>query len=157
MNVPIWIFIGFQRGDRQDSQKLNNDNSSRLPTVSAQCVIPIEKNPDGGIMLIYDDDDYSQSYAQIKEAFRVLTKYDILQPCISLDKIRFSNIRVDDVGYTFYVVDISSHQNYTAFQPIKAEFKFDGVGPNDISGYVLVLTNKLVSISSPGQQHFNLI
>ena len=39
MNVPIWINIGFQQQDRQDSQNLNNDTFCRLPVVSAQCVI----------------------------------------------------------------------------------------------------------------------
>ena len=38
-NVPIWIIIGFQQPDRQDSQNLKNDTFCRLPVVSAQCVI----------------------------------------------------------------------------------------------------------------------
>ena len=70
MNVPIWIIIGFQQQDRQDSQNLNNDTFCRLPVVSAQCVIGTEKYPDAAILLNYDDDDYSQGYHQIKEAFR---------------------------------------------------------------------------------------
>ena len=60
MNVPIWIIIGFQQRDRQDSQNLNNDTFCRLPVVSAQCIIGREKYPDAGILLNYDDDDYSQ-------------------------------------------------------------------------------------------------
>ena len=79
MNVPIWIIIGFKQQDRQDSQDLNNDTICRLPVVSAQCVIGTEKNPDAGILINYDDDDYSQGYHQIKEAFRALTKDDILE------------------------------------------------------------------------------
>ena len=67
MNVPIWIIIGFQQQDRQDSQNLNNDTFCRLPVVSAQCVIGTEKYPDAGILLNYDDDDYSQGYHQIKK------------------------------------------------------------------------------------------
>ena len=43
MNVPIWIIIGFQQQDRQDSQNLNNDTFCRLPVVSAQCIIGTEK------------------------------------------------------------------------------------------------------------------
>ena len=66
MNVPIRIFIGFQQRRRQDSQNLNFDSFNRLPVTSCQCVIGTEKNPDGGIILIYDDDAYSQGYAQIK-------------------------------------------------------------------------------------------
>ena len=65
MNMPIWIIIGFQQQDRQDSQSLNNDRFCRLPVVSAQYIIGTEKDPDAGIILNYDDDDYSQGYHQI--------------------------------------------------------------------------------------------
>ena len=158
MNVPIWIIIGFQQQDRQDSQNSNNDTFCRLPIVSAQCIIGTEKYPDAGIFLNYDDDDdYSQGYTQFKEAFRALTKDDILQPYISDDNFRTSNARADDVGYNLYVFDIRYQKNSTNSQPIKTEFKFDGVVPNDINGYVLVLTNKLISISSDGQRMFDLV
>ena len=157
MNVPIWIIIGFQQQDRQDSKNLNNDTFCRLPVVSAQCIIGTEKYPDASILLNYDDDDYSQGYHQIKEAFRALTKYDILQPYISDDNFRTSNSAANDVGYNLYVFDIRYQKDFTNSQPIKVEFKFDGVVPNDINGYALVLTNKLISISSDGQRHFDLI
>ena len=98
MNVPIWIIIGFQQRDRQDSQNLNNDTFCRLPAFSAQCIIGTEKYPDAGILLNYDDDDYSQGYHQIKEAFRALTKDDILQPYISEADFRRSNAAADDIG-----------------------------------------------------------
>ena len=48
-------------------------------------------------------------------------------------------------------------QNFTAPQPIKVEFKFDVVVPNDNNVYALVLTKKLVSISSDVQRQFDLI
>ena len=95
MNVPIWIFTGFQQQDRQDSRDLNNDTFCRLPVVSAH--------------------------------------------------------------YNLYVFDKRYQKNYTASQTIKVEFKFDGLVPNIVNGYALVLTNKLVSISSVGQRHFDLI
>ena len=157
MNVPIWIFIGFQQQGRQDSQNLNNDTFCRIPVVSAQCIIGTEKYPDAGILLNNDDDDYSPGYHQIKEAFRALTKDDILQPYISEADFRSSNAAANDVGYNLYVFDIRYQKDFTNSQPIKVEFKFDGVVPNDINGYALVLTNKLVSISSDGQRHFDLI
>ena len=156
-NVPIWIVHGFQQLDRQDSQNLNIDTFCRLPIVSAQCVIGTEKNPDAGIILNYDDDDYKQGHGQIKEALRVLTKDDILQPYISEADFRTSNVRADDVGYNIYVFEIRYQKNFTKSQPIKVEFKFDGVVLNDINGYILVLTNKVVSLSSDGQRHFDLI
>ena len=157
MNVPIWIIIGFQQQDSQDSQNLNNDTFYRLPVVSAQCIIGTEKYPDSGILLNYDDDDYSQGYHQIKEAFKALTKDNILQPYISDDNFRTSSTAANGVGYNLYVFDIRYQKDFTNSQPIKVEFKFDGIVANDINGYALVLTNKLVSISSDGQRHFDLV
>ena len=157
INVSIWIFIGFQQQDRQDSQNLNNDAFCRLSVVSAQCIIGTEKYPDAGIILNYDDDDYSQGYSQIKEAFRALTKDNILETYIDDDNFITSNARADDVGYNLYVFDIRYQKNFTKSQPIKVEFKFNGVVPNDTNGYALVLTNRLISISSDGQRYFDLI
>ena len=157
MNIPIWIIKCFQQQDRQDSQNLNNDTFCRLPVVSAQGVIGTEKYPDSGILINYDDDDYSQGYHQIKEAFTALTKDDILQANIAEEDFRTSNVKAADVGYDLYVFDIRHQKNYTASQPIKVKFKFNGFIPNDVNGYALVLTNELVSISSDGQRNFDLI
>ena len=49
INVPIWIIVGFQQRDRQDSQSLNNDTFYRPPLKSAHCNIGTEKYADGGI------------------------------------------------------------------------------------------------------------
>ena len=80
MNVPLWKIIGFQERDRQDSQNLNNDNFCWLLGTSAQCILSTEKEPDSGVILIYDDDEYSRGFAQTKEAFRASTKENILTP-----------------------------------------------------------------------------
>ena len=55
-----------------------------------------------------------------------------------------------------YVFDIRYQKSFESSQPIKVEFKFDGVVPAGIYGYALVLTNKLISISSDGQRMFDL-
>ena len=80
-----------------------------------------------------------------------------IQPYISDDNFRTSNVAANDIGYNLYVFDIRYQKDFTNSQPIKVEFKFDGVVPNDINGYALVLTNKLISISSDGQRMFDLI
>ena len=85
--IPIGIIAGFQQRERQDSENINNDTFYRPPVTSAQCIICTEKYPDAGILLNYDDDDYSQGHGQIKEASRFLTKNDILNPYIYLIKI----------------------------------------------------------------------
>ena len=108
MNVPIWIIIGFQQQDRQDSQNLNNDTFCRLPVVSAQCIIGTEKFPDTGMLLIYDDDDYSQGYHQIKETFKALTKDDTLQPNYpkKISELQMLELLMLVIIYTFSIYDI---------------------------------------------------
>ena len=69
INVPIWIIVGFQRRDRQDSQNLNNDTFYRPPVSSCQCISGTERYHYTSILLNYDDDDYSLGYEQIKKAF----------------------------------------------------------------------------------------
>ena len=155
INVPIWIFVAFQQNDRQNDQNLNNDTFYRPLITSAQCIIGTKKYPDSGILLNYNDDDYSQGYGQIKEAFRSLTKDNFLQPYISEHDFRSSN-NGDNIGYNIYVFDIRYQKNFESSQPIKVEFKFDGVVPASICGYALALTNKLISISSDGQRMFDL-
>ena len=155
INVPIWIFVAFQQLDRQNDQNLNNDTFYRLPVTSAQCIIGTEKYPDSGILLNYNDDDYSQGYGQVREAFRALTRDDILQPYISEDDFRSSN-ESNNIGYDIYAFDIRYQKNFESSQPIKVEFKFDGVIPAGIYGYASVLTNRLISIISDGQRMFDL-
>ena len=155
INVSIWIFVAFQQNDRENDQNLNNDTFYRPLVTSAQCIIGTENYPDSGILINYNDDDYSQGYGQIKEAFKALTKDNLLQPYISDDDFRSSN-NGDNIGYNIYVFDIRYQKNFESSQPIKVEFKFDGVVPAGIYGYALVLTNKLISISSDGQRMFDL-
>ena len=78
--VPLWIFVGFQEIERQVSQNLNKVSFYRPPVTSAQCPIGTKNYPDSATLLIYDDDEYSQRYSQIKEGFKVLTKDDIIMP-----------------------------------------------------------------------------
>ena len=155
MNIPTWIFVVFQQNDRQNDQNLNNDTFVSLPVISAQVVIGTERYPDSGILLNYEDDDYSQGYGQIKEAFQALTKDDTLQPYISEDDFRSSN-EGNNIGYNIYASDIRYQKKFENAQPVKIEFKFFENIPAGIYGYALVLTNRLASITSNGQRMFDL-
>ena len=156
MKVPKWIIIGFQQRERQDSGNLVNDSFYRLPVTSTRCIIGTEKYPVAGILLNYHGDDYSHGYSQIKETFGALTKNDILQLYISDDVFRSSNAGVVNIGYKLNIFDSKYQQNFTSSQRIKVKFKFNGVVPSDVNGYALLLTNKIVSISSDGRRHFHL-
>ena len=62
MNVLIWLIVGVQQNDRQDSQNITKDTFCRLPVTSAQFIIATENYPDGSILKIYDDDVFLQGY-----------------------------------------------------------------------------------------------
>ena len=156
INIPTFIFVAFQQNNRQHDQNLNNDTFVRLPVITAQVVIGTERYPDSAILLDYDDDDYSQGYGQIKEAFKALTKDDILKPYITEDDFRSSN-EDNNIGYNMNVFDIRYQKNFENAQPVKVEFKFSENINAGIYGYALVLTNKLISISSDGQRMFDLV
>ena len=155
-NVPIWVYVVFQQNDGQNDRNLNNDIFYRVPVTSAQCIIGTEKNPDSGILLNYNDDDYSQGYCQIKEVFKALTKENILQPYITEFDFRSSNDG-DKIGYNIHSFDIRYPKIFESGQSVKVEFKLDDVVPARIYGYALVLTNRVVSISSDGQRTFDLV
>ena len=155
INMPTWIFVAFQQNDRQHDQNLNNDTFVRLPVISAQVVIGTERCPDAAIILNYDDDNYSQGYGLIKEAFRASTKDDILKPYITEDDFRSSN-EGNNIGYNIYAFDIRYQKNFENAQPVKVEFKFSENIPAGIYGYASVLTNRLISITSDGQRMFDL-
>ena len=155
INIPSWIFVAFQRNDRQHDQNLNNDTFGRLPVISAQVVIGTERYPDSGILLNYNDDNYVQGHSQIKEAFKSLTKDDILQLYKPEDDFRSSN-EGNNIGYNIYSFDIRYKKNFEGSQPVKVEFKFSENIDAGVYGYALVLTNRLASISSDGQRMFDL-
>ena len=148
-------FCTFQQNDRQHDQNLNNDTFVRLPVISAQVIIGTERYPDSGILLNYEDDDYSQGYGQRKEAFRALMKDDILKPYITEDDFRSSN-EGNNIGYNIYAFDIRYLKNFENVHPVRVEFKFSENIPAGIYGYALVLTNRLATITSDGQRLFDL-
>ena len=57
----------------------------------------------------------------------------------------------------FYIFYIEYQKNFTAAQPMKAEFKFDVLVPDNVNAYALVLTNEVISFRNDGQRLFDLI
>ena len=107
ISIPTSIFVVFQQNDRQNDQNLNKDTFVRLTVISAQAVIGTERYPDSGVLLNYDDDDYSQGYGQRKEAFKALTKM-IYSHHIKVKMIldRLMKVIILVTIYTFSLYDI---------------------------------------------------
>ena len=95
-------------------------------------------------------DKYDQAYSGIENFYHLKSETNLLNPFIDLHKFRRS--------YNFYVFDFFKQKDQIASQPIRLEFKF--IAAFDVADYIayaLVLTPKLISISSDGQRHFDLI
>ena len=80
-----------------------------------------EKYPDSAYLLSYYDDDYSQGYGHIKEAFKILTKDNILQHFTSEDDFRSSNVGDDgnEIGYNIDSFDIRYHKIFKVVNRLK--------------------------------------
>ena len=137
----VWIIVGFQQRDKQDSQNLANDTFHRPLLTSAQCIIGTEKYPDSATLLNYDDDYYIQGYGLIKETIKALTKDDVFEPYISDKDLRSSNDG-NNIGYKLYVFDIRYQKKFESVQPKKVELKFEGVVAAGIYGYALGLPKR---------------
>ena len=143
-----FIIVGFQARNRIDSQTHDNAIFDRLPVSNAVCKIGSEKYPDDGIECDYDRDKYDQAYSEIENFYLLKSETNLLNPFIDLRKFR--------TIYNFYVFDLSKQKDNIASQPIRLEFKFSAA--INVADYIAyALTPKLISISSDGQRHFDLL
>ena len=150
-STPTFVIVGFQARNKIDSS-LVHDNAvfDRLPISNAVCKIGSKNYPDNGVECDYDRDKYDQAYSEIENFYHLNSETNLLNPFIDLNKFR--------TNYDFYVFDLSKQRDITASQPIRLEFKFNAaIDVADYIAYALVLTPKLISISSDGQKHFDLI
>ena len=149
-STPIFVIVGFQGRNKIDSQVHDNAVFDRLPISNAVCKIGSEKYPDDGIECDYDRDIYDQAYSEIVNFYHLHSETSLLNPFIDIHKFR--------TNYNFYVFDLSKQKDHIASQPIPLEFKFNAaIDVANFVAYALVLTPKLISISSDGQRHFHLI
>ena len=149
-STPTFVIVEFQARNKIDSQTHNNAVFGRLPISNAVCKIGSEKYPDDGIECDYNCDKYDQAYSEIENFYHSKSETNLLNPFIELHKFR--------TNYNFYVFDLSKQKDHIASQPIRLEFKFSAaIDVADYIAYALVLTPKLISISSDGQRHFDLL
>ena len=149
-SCPTFVIVGFQARNKIDSQVHDNAVFDRLPISNAVCKIGSEKYPDDGIECDYDRDKYDQAYFEIENFYHLNSETNLLNPFIDLHKFR--------TNYPLFVFDLSKQKDQIASQPIRLEFKFNAaIDVADYIAYALVLTPKLISISSEGQRHFDLI
>ena len=149
-STPIFVIVAFQARNKIDSQTHDTAIFDRLPVSNAVCKIGSEKYPDDGIECDYDRDKFDQAYSEIENFYLLKIETNLLNPFTDLHKFR--------TNYNFYVFDLSKQKDPIGSQPIRLEFKFNAaIDLADYIAYALVLTPKLISISSDGQRHFDLL
>ena len=143
------VVVGIQARNKIDSQTHDNATFDRLSVSKAVCNIGSEKNPDDGIECGYDRDKYDQAYSKTENFHILHSECNLLNPLIELHKFR---------SFNFYVFDLSKQKDQIASQPIRLEMEFNAAfGAADYIAYALVLTSKLIRISSDGQRQFDLL
>ena len=160
IDILIYVIVGFMQRDQFNQQHQKNDTLYKPGVVDAQCIIGSEKFPDAGFICNYSIDKYSQAYGKIVSRFRPLAKDNIVQPYITQKDFKTSNKYPDgNPGYEVYVFDKRHHQDYSSAHPINVKFDFRPAvtAATKLIGCVLVLTNKLISVSSDGQKQYDLI
>ena len=89
-----------------------------------------------------------------------MAKDNILQAYITQkDFITSNNYPDGNPGYNLYVFDIRHHQDYSSAEPIKVRSDFRPAVPAaaNLIRFALLLTNKVVSVSSDDQREFDLV
>ena len=91
-----------------------------------------------------------------------MTKDDFLQTIISQNDVITNNVfgadhNTGDIGYNLFVFDIRDQSKFSSPHLIKENFNFQGKLPADIVAYAPLSTKNLITISSDGQRHFDLI
>ena len=160
IDVPIYVKVGLMQRDQFNRQHQNIDTFCRPSVVDAQCIIGSENFSDAGRSCNYAIDKWSQAYGKIVSCFRHLAKDIIVQPYFTQkDFITSNNYPDGKPGYNLSVFDFHHHQYYSSAQPIKVKFEFRPAAPaaKNLIGYALLLTNKKISISSDGQNQFELV
>ena len=133
-----------------NSQIHNKSLFDRLNVNYCVCKIGSENFPENGISCDYNRDNYSEAYHEIEIFFIHQTQTTFLKPIIDLDMFR--------TDFNFNIFDLNNQKEKIAAQPIRIEFIFDGIiRANVYTSFALVLSNRLVSVSSDGQRHFDLI
>ena len=148
------------QGNQFNRQHQNNDQFYRPSVVKAQCNIGNEKIPDAGKKFKYAIDKNSQVNGEILSCIRHLAKDNILKPYFIQKVFITSNNYPEGIpGYDLYVFDLRDHQYYSSAQRLKVRFKFRPAFPaaTSLIGFVLLLANELLSVSSVGQRQFELV
>ena len=152
MQLPIYVIVGFQSADRLGpAQTQNNGVFDQLPIIEAYCKIGSVKYPDESINLDYLRNDYDDGYNEVLKFFREYVGEQTVTPYITFQDFKEK--------YNLYLFDLRNQRDHIASQQVTATFKFvagDDVVAENYTAFALVLTNRVINITSDGSRQFDI-
>ena len=112
-----------------------------------------------GRVIIDDISWFVPHYTPSISNHTLMLEHVVSKALIELSYIKRSSYMEDVTTENNDNNDIRHHPDYSSAQTIKVRFDFRPAVPaaTNLIGYALLLTNKLVSVSSDGQRQFDLV
>ena len=154
-DIPIYVIVGFQSAARAGpDQTQNNAIFDRLEVIEASCNVGTTRYPDNEFQVDFNRNKYNEPYNEIRRFYKDYIK-DIKgegPPYITFKD--FKEL------YNLWVFDLRAQKDNPSAQPIRVNFKFSAAfnhAANNYQAVALVLTQKMISVSSDGQRMFDII
>ena len=151
-DIPICVIVGFQSAARTGpDQTQNNAIFERPDVIEASCNVGSVKDPDNEFQKDFNRNKNNEPYNEIRQFYKDYIKGEG-SPYITFKE--FKEL------YNLYVFDLRAQKHIPAAQLIGVNFKYraayDAVA-NNYQAVALVLTQKMISVSSDGQRMFDVI
>ena len=152
MIYKLLFIVGFQTQTRAGpDQEQNNAIFDAPDIIEASCNIGTTSYPDHEYQVDFNRNRYNEAYNEVKRFFKDYIHGE------GSSYISFKNFKK---LYPLWVFDLRAQRHNDSDQPIQVKFKFragyDVVGEN-YQATALVLTQKIISVSSDGQRQFDIV
>ena len=119
--------------------------------IEASCIVATVRYPDHEYQIGFQRNKYNEPYNEIRRFYKDYIKGE-RAPYISFKDFK--------VLYNLYVFDLRAQKDNLSAQPVRPAFKFCAgfnVIANNCQAVALVLTQKVISVSSGGVRMFDVI
>ena len=151
-NIPIYVIVGFQTAARAGpDQTQNNAIFDRPDIIEASCNVGTVRYPDHEFQVDFNRNKYNEPFNEIIRFYKDYIKGE------GAPYITFKDFKM---LYNLWVFDLRAQKDNPSAQPIRVNFKFRtgvDVVANNYQAVALVLTQKIISVSSDGVRMFDVI
>ena len=151
-NVPIYVIVGFQSAARAGpNQEQNNAMFDRLDVIEASCNVGTVRYPEHEYQVDFERNKYNEPYNENRRFYKDYIKGE---------GSPYKTFKDFKELYNLWVFDLRAQKDNPSAQPIQVNFKFRAGCDAVVANYqatALVLTQKIISVSSDGARQFDII